>query len=263
MNKSIFKLSKMDCSSEEQLVRMKLDGLEEVRQLSFDLPGRALTVVHTGDIAKIAAALRELNLGDAHISTEETHEQEAVPEKEERKLLVYVLAINAFFFVLEMTTGLISHSMGLIADSLDMLADALVYGLSLLAVGSTAIRKKRVARASGYFQLALAVIGLLEVLRRFFGLSEVPIYSTMIFISILALLGNITSLVILRKTKSNEAHIKASQIFTSNDVIINGGVIMAGILVYFTASKLPDLIIGSIVFVIVVQGALRILKLAR
>jgi Co/Zn/Cd efflux system component len=261
MKKSIFTLSKMDCSAEEQLVSLKLSGLKEVKNLVFDLPERSVTVVHTGDVSAIGRAMEELNLGVVHISTEQTDEQ--LMPGDERKRLVYVLAINVFFFVLEMVTGLVSHSMGLIADSLDMLADALVYGLSLFAVGSTTIRKRWVARTSGYLQLALAVVGLLEVLRRFFGLSEVPVYSTMILIPFMALLGNIVCLIILRGTRSKEAHIQASQIFTSNDVIINAGVIMAGILVYLTASKLPDLIIGSIVFVVVVQGAFRILKLAK
>lgn len=263
MKKSTFKLPKMDCSSEEQLVRMKLSGLREVRNLAFNLPERSVTVLHTGDITAIGRAIQELNLGATHVSTEQTEEQEHIPLKDERRLLVYVLAINIFFFVLEMATGILSRSMGLVADSLDMLADALVYGLSLLAVGSTTIRKKRIAKTSGYLQLVLAVVGLLEVLRRFVGVSEVPVYSTMITISFMALLGNVLCLTILRRTKSNEAYIQASQIFTSNDVIINGGVIMAGALVYLTASKLPDLIIGSIVFVIVVQGAFRILKLAK
>ena len=70
------------------------------------------------------------------------------------------MIINFAFFIIEITTGFISKSMGLVADSLDMLADALVYGLSLWAVGSTVLRKKKVARLSGYFQLALALIGL-------------------------------------------------------------------------------------------------------
>lgn len=234
----------------------------EVKNLAFDMPERSVAILHTGDVKVIASAIEELNLGAIHISTEQAVEQDLAPEKNERRLLVYVLAINVFFFVLEMTTGILSHSMGLVADSLDMLADAFVYGLSLLAVGSTTLKKRRVARTSGYLQLVLALVGLIEVLRRFFGVSEVPIYSTMILISLMALLGNVLCLTILRRTRSSEAHIKASQIFTSNDVVINAGVIMAGTLVYLTASKLPDLIIGSIVFVIVVQGAFRILKLA-
>lgn len=55
----------------------------------------------------------------------------------------------------------------------------------------------------------------------------------------------------------------ASMIFTSNDIIINTGVIAAGILVLLTQSKYPDLIIGAIVFLIVVRGAFRILKLGK
>ncbi|MDP2380074.1 MAG: cation transporter, partial [Pseudohongiella sp.] len=105
--------------------------------------------------------------------------------------------------------------------------------------------------------------GLTEILRRFWGLSEVPVYSTMIVISFLALLGNVACLIILRKARNNDPHIRASQIFTSNDVIINAGVLLAGVLVYLTGSKIPDLIIGGIVFVIVVRGAFRILNLAK
>lgn len=70
--------------------------------------------------------------------------------------------------------------MGLVADSLDMLADALVYGMSLLVVGATAFKKKRVAMASGYFQIFLAVIGLYEVIKRFIGVETVPNYALMI-----------------------------------------------------------------------------------
>ena len=52
-------------------------------------------------------------------------------------------------------------------------------------------------------------------------------------------------------------------IFTSNDVIINTGVITAGVLVNWLNSSYPDLIIGAIVFIIVARGAYRILQLAK
>ena len=163
-----------------------------------------------------------------------------------------------------MTTGLISKSMGLVADSLDMLADSFVYGISLLAVGGTVIKKKRIAKIAGYFQIALATIGFLEVLRRFFGEQKLPDFSTMIVVSVFALIANGICLYILQKSKiKEEAHMKASMIFTSNDVIINLGVIIAGILVNWLSSNKPDLIIGTIVFVLVIQGAFRILKLSK
>ncbi len=192
-------------------------------------------------------------------------ENEFAPESSDvqSKLLWSVLLINFGFFIIEMTTGLISRSMGLVADSLDMLADSFVYGLSLWAVGSTVLRKKKVARLSGYFQLTLALLGIIEVVRRFIEFEDMPDYRIMIGISILALIANAICLLLLQKSKSKEAHMKASMIFTSNDVIINSGVILAGVLVLLTQSKYPDLIIGSIVFLIVVRGAIRILKLGK
>lgn len=85
----------------------------------------------------------------------------------------------------------------------------------------------------------------------------------MIVVSILALIANTICLYILQKSKSKEAHMQASMIFTSNDVIINIGVIIAGLLVLWLNSNKPDLIIGAIVFVLVIHGAFRILKLGK
>ncbi|MDX1759954.1 MAG: cation transporter, partial [Arenibacter algicola] len=81
-------------------------------------------------------------------------------------------------------------------------------------------------------------------------------------VSVFALIANGICLYLLQKSKSKEeAHMKASMIFTSNDVIINLGVIVAGFLVNVLNSNKPDLIIGTIVFILVIQGARRILKL--
>jgi Co/Zn/Cd efflux system component len=85
----------------------------------------------------------------------------------------------------------------------------------------------------------------------------------MIGISFFALIANAVCLYLLQKSKSKEAHMKASMIFTSNDVIINAGVILAGVLVLLTHSKYPDLVVGAIVFLIAVRGAFRILNLGK
>ncbi|RUT79646.1 cation transporter [Ancylomarina longa] len=265
MYKSVFIISKMDCPSEENIIRMKLDGMPVIKKLDFDIENRTLEVFHSKENLEIQARLEDLNLGAKllNISTIEESEVEMESTAVQSKLLWSVLIINFAFFVIEITTGFFSRSMGLVADSLDMLADSFVYGLSIWAVGSTVIRKKKVARLSGYFQLSLALLGMIEILRRFIASEAMPDYRIMIGISILALIANSACLYLLQKSKSKEAHMQASMIFTSNDVIINTGVILAGVLVLLTQSKYPDLIIGSIVFLIVVKGALRILKLGN
>ena len=252
----------MDCPSEENLIRMKLDGISSIKHLDFDIPNRKLVVFHAGQTDQIEKLILELSLGGQKLKTEETDQTQFEENSNQKKLLWTVLAINFVFFILEMTTGLISKSMGLVADSLDMLADSFVYGISLFAVGGTLIRKRRIAKLAGYFQILLAVIGFIEVLRRFLGTEELPNFTTMIMVSAFALIANGICLYLLQKSKSkDEAHMKASMIFTSNDVIINLGVIMAGLLVNWLNSNKPDLIIGTIVFILVIQGARRILKL--
>jgi Co/Zn/Cd efflux system component len=263
MNKSTFKITKMDCPSEEQMIRMKLEPLSQVKHLEFDIPARKLEVFHQDEVLPIQNAISELNLSDQLQGTSEAEMPIAEDETKHRKILWWVLGINFGFFVIEMTTGWISRSMGLVADSLDMLADSIVYALSLFAVGAAISRKKKVAKISGYFQMGLALLGFSEVLRRFFTQSETPLFQWMIIVSLLALTGNLVSLWLINKAKSKEAHMQASAIFTSNDIIVNGGVILAGVLVYFLESKWPDLAIGGIVFAFVMRGAVRILKLAK
>ncbi|MBO9699553.1 MAG: cation transporter [Sporocytophaga sp.] len=265
MDKSEFLVKKMDCPSEESMIRMKLDGIEEIKGLEFDIPNRKLTVYHEGNLNKIVLSIDALNFNSSLYKTEKVGDGllSRVSDKGQSSLLWKVLMINFSFFIIEITTGFLSRSMGLVADSLDMLADALVYGLSLLAVGGTITKKKKIATLSGYFQIALALFGIIEVVRRFLGYEELPDFKTMIIVSIFALIANGLCLYLLQRSKSDEAHMKASMIFTSNDVIINLGVIMAGVLVYLSNSKYPDLIIGSVVFIIVLRGSFSILKLAK
>jgi Co/Zn/Cd efflux system component len=264
MHKTEFLIKKMDCPSEENIIRMKLDDIADIKKMDFDIATRTLKIYHEGNLDHIKERIFNLNFDSSLVKTEKEEISIDIDDSEnQKKLLWLVLAINFGFFIIEMTTGWISRSMGLVADSLDMLADAFVYGLSLIAVGGTIAKKKSIAKMSGYFQMFLAILGFSEVIRRFIGLDIPPDFQTMIIVSILALIANGFCLYLLQKSKSEEAHMKASMIFTSNDVIINSGVILAGVLVNVLNSNKPDLIIGTIVFVIVIRGAINILKLSK
>ncbi len=233
MEKTTFEITKMGCPCEENLLRMKLDVIEEVKKLEFDIPNRQLTVYHIGNISEIESSISDLKLVDSLLISETTEEVEFKEESGQRKLLWTVLAINFAFFLIEMSTGIISNSMGLVADSLDMLADSFVYGISLLAVGGTIASKNNVSKLVGYFQMLLALI------------------------------ANGICLYLFVKSKSEESHMQASMIFTSNDIIINFGVIVSAVLVSVLNSNKPDLIVGMIVFILVIYGAIRILRLTR
>ena len=62
MQKTIFHISKMDCPSEEQMIRMKLSDYDSIQQLDFEIQDRKLTVMHLGNSSEILNLLEELKL---------------------------------------------------------------------------------------------------------------------------------------------------------------------------------------------------------
>jgi Co/Zn/Cd efflux system component len=180
----------------------------------------------------------------------------------ERKTLWWLLAINGVMFLCEAITGWLAESTGLLADSLDMLADALVYGASLYAVGRSPSLQSRAATASGWIQISLGFGVLIEVLRRSL-LGSDPVSQIMIAVGIIALLANVVCLGLLAKHRTGGIHMRASWIFSTNDVIANTGVIVSGLLVMALGSRIPDLVIGGIVAACVLRGGIRILQESR
>ena len=180
-------------------------------------------------------------------------------DEQERKTLKIVLAINAFMFALEFVLGLLAESTGLIADSLDMFADASVYSISLYAVGRSSALKGKAAALSGGVQIALALLVLADVLRRFIAGSE-PVSGLMMGVGAIALIANSICLWLISKHRDGGVHMRASVIFSTNDVIANIGVILSGALVWALGSRYPDLVIGIAIAVVVLRGGLHILK---
>ena len=242
---------------------MALEKVVGVKRLVFDLSHRKLIATHEGPADELLAALEPTGLG-ATLSnsgvSEADDEMEAPETQGEARLLRQMLYINATMFVIELAVGIVAQSTGLIADSLDMFADAAVLALSLFAVGRSATAKNRAAHVAGWLQLALAIGALAEVARRFIFGSE-PASTLMVVMGALALVANAYCLWAMAKRKNDGAHMKASYIFLANDVIANGGVVIAGFLVGVTGSRYPDLVIGAIVALVVLNGARRILAL--
>ena len=265
---SQFSVPKMDCPSEERMIRMALDDLGPGIALEFDTPHRKLKVFYDNNLEAIQSRIESLGLGAVLEYTQDIHGSElsqavasadAVNQKE-AGILKWLLTINGIMFGIEMVVGWYAQSTGLIADSLDMFADAAVYGLALYAVGHSARMKLRAAHFSGWLQMILALGALSEVIRRFIFGSE-PLSMLMMSFGLLALIANSLCLVLINKQKDSGVHMKASWIFSANDVIANLGLIMAGLLVALTDSRYPDLVIGFVIGLIVLNGARRILQL--
>lgn len=267
--RTVFTIPKMDCPSEERMIRMALDDVPGIRKLSFDLSSRSMSAIHEGTADALIAKLAPLKLGAAAKESNPLSDVERTMEladsgndASEARVLKQLLGVNATMFVVEIVAGVLAQSTGLIADSLDMFADASVYGLSLYAVGKAPHLKVRSAKLTGYLQLLLAAGALFEVTRRLYGGSE-PMGVLMIGLSVVALAANVFCLALLTKHRTGGVHMRATYICSSTDVIVNAGVILAGVLVTMTGSSLPDLVIGAVIALVVAGGGLRILRVAK
>lgn len=85
----------------------------------------------------------------------------------------------------------------------------------------------------------------------------------MVLIGLVALAANVLCLGLIAKHRDGGVHMRASWIFSKNDVIANVGVVLSGGLVYVTAVRWPDLVVGIAIAYIVFRGALAIIEDAR
>lgn len=180
----------------------------------------------------------------------------------QRKTLLWVLGINVSQVMVAGIVGIVADSTGLLGAALDNLGDAVVYAVSIYAVGRTNVAKARVAQLSGTLLMILGLALLVEVLRRFFAGAE-PIGLAMIVTAAANAATNLLCLRLLRAHRGQGVHLKASWIFTTNDMLANAGIVVSGAAVMLFGSALPDLIIGLAVAGIVLKGGWDILKEAR
>jgi cation diffusion facilitator family transporter len=200
-------------------------------------------------------------LGGAELLTDCGCELE-IKSAAQARVLWILLAINAAMFVAELGAGIVAESTALIADSFDMLADAAVYAVSLYAISRSALARASAARLSGYLQLGLGIFAFFEVARRALVGSN-PEPSFMIAVSTIALVANVVCLRLIAEHREGGVHMRASFIFSQNDVIANCIVVLSGLFVAFSGWPLWDLLAGVGIGSFVFWGGFRILREAR
>jgi Co/Zn/Cd efflux system component len=191
-------------------------------------------------------------------------EEEALDAQnaDQRRTLAWVLGVNLLQAAVGGTVGYAAESVALMGAALDNLADGGVYAISLYAIGRGVRDKIRAARVSGVFLIVLGIALLVEVVRRFVVGAE-PIGIVMIVMAAANAATNLVCLRLLRRHRRSGVHLNASWIFTSNDMIANGGIALSGIAVWVFVSPIPDLVIGLIVVAIALKGGWEILQQAR
>ena len=175
--------------------------------------------------------------------------------------LKLVLGINAVMFGVELTAGVLAHSVSLVADSLDMLGDTLVYGFSLYVV----TRSARLKAVSALFKgCIMASFGLFVLGQAFYKIMvpQLPVFEAIGGIGLLALAANGLCLAVLWRHRSDDINMHSVWLCSRNDIVANVAVLCAAFGVWLSDSGWPDILVGLALALFVLRSALLVIRSA-
>ncbi len=180
----------------------------------------------------------------------------------QRRVLQVVLWINLGMFLAELGAGLVAHSTALVADSADMLGDAIVYGFSLYVVARAPVWQARAALLKGVIMAAFALGIVIEVATKLArGLT--PEAAIMWVVALAALVANAAVLGLLWRHRTDDINMRSAWLCSRNDVIANGGVVLAALGVGLTGSAGPDILVGLGIAALFATSAVGVIREAR
>ena len=200
-----------------------------------------------------------------------THREEKHPDAITGRPLKITLVLVLVIMVAEIVGGIISNSLALLSDAGHMLTDALAIGLSLFAM-NLARRPATPKRTFGYHRaeimaalangtvlILVSVYIFYEASRRFL---ETPTVKTpmMLIVAGIGLAANLIGLYLLRKGRGRSINIKAAFWHIIGDTLSSVGVIIAGVIIYFTGWYIADPILAVVIGIVILFGAVRIVK---
>lgn len=216
------------------------------------------TTQHTWAAGSAAAPFIGADM-DECCSNKQAELEQLARRKDQRRVLIIVLAINAVMFFGEFIAGIVAGSVALMADAVDMFGDAMVYGLSLYAIDRSVRWQNGAAVAKGVFILLFGFGVLVQVVNKIQN-GVPPSSTTMLAVGAIALAANLACLALLWRFRKQDLNMSSTFECSRNDVISNVGVLVAAIAVGALNSAWPDIIIGLIIAAIFLRSAHRVLS---
>ena len=183
------------------------------------------------------------------------------PEGDYRRVLVFVLALNATMFGVEMIAGVFAGSISLQADALDFFADAATYAITLVVLGWGPLWRSRAGLLKG---LAMGLFGAWILAKTIlgFGAAQAPDSGVMGAVGLLALAANVASATLLYRFRSGDSNMSSAWLCSRNDAIGNVAVIAAASGVWMTGTPWPDLAVGAVIAGLALSASARVIRQA-
>jgi cobalt-zinc-cadmium efflux system protein len=181
------------------------------------------------------------------------------------------IILNSAFVLLEVVAGLWSHSLSLLTDAGHNLSDVAGLALALLAFKLTKVSSnseytygyKRSTIIVSFFNalvlfIAVGFIGYEAVMR--FIHPEVIAGGTMAWVAFAGIGINAVTAWLFVKDKDTDLNVKGAYLHMAVDAIVSFGVVISGLIIYFTHLYWIDSVVSLIVAIVILKGTWSLLS---
>lgn len=206
-----------------------------------------------------------------HHHDHDHHHHHAVDLSHAGRALVIGIVLNLTFVVVEAAAGLYSDSLALLSDAGHNLSDVASLALALLAFKLIKVKPTKkftygYRRASILISLLNAIILLLAVvtigyesIHRFFEPSPVR-SEIIIWVAAVGIVINFGSAFLFMKNKEHDLNLKGAYLHLLVDALVSVGVVVSGIVIYFTDLVWIDPLISIIIMAVIVVSTWNLLS---
>jgi cobalt-zinc-cadmium efflux system protein len=183
-----------------------------------------------------------------------------------RKGLLIALGITLFMMIAEIIGGIISNSLALLSDAGHMFTDTMALALSFFAMkfaGMPATEKK----TFGFYRLEilaallngviLVLISLYIIYEAYHRIQNPPPVQGMLMlvVAIIGLIVNIIGALSLVKHHESSLNIRSAFLHIIGDAVSSVGVIIGGVVIYYTGWYLIDPVLSILIALGIIVGA--------
>lgn len=207
-----------------------------------------------GAVSGLGYPIRRLGGGAVNADDDEfPKELNHITPAYQRALWIVVL-LNIGYGLVEIVAGFVAGSQALKADALDFFGDGMITLLGLMAIRWSPAWRARSALTQGIFLgiLGLSVIG--TTIYRVFAVNQ-PEAELMGLFGAVALVVNVAAAFVLIPHRTGDANVRAVWLFSRNDAIGNVAVVIAAVLVAWTATPWPDLVVAIVIAGLFLQSS--------
>ncbi|HTQ64793.1 MAG TPA: cation diffusion facilitator family transporter [Puia sp.] len=199
------------------------------------------------------------------------HHHHSVDLQHINNAFIIGIILNFLFVICETIVGLSIHSLSLLSDAGHNLADVASLALSLLAfrlakmksneIYTYGYKKTTVLVALVNAAILLLSIGAIgyEALHRILAPEPLPGKTISIVAGIGIVINGVTALLFLRN-KENDLNIKSAFLHLLADAIVSAGLVIAGILIFYTGYYWLDPVLSIVIAAVILISTWRLLR---